>query len=80
MSEWYQQALTPPEVVELRIRLGVIVDTDHAQVLSEVYEPLTGVLVAQWSIPAARADSWSALLDQAVEKARQQLADAIEPF
>jgi hypothetical protein len=33
MSDWYQQALTPPEVVELRIRIGVIPQTDHAQAL-----------------------------------------------
>ena len=80
MSDWYQQALTPPEVLEVRVRLGVIPERNHVQAMVELVDPVTGVLVAQWSNPHQHLDSWMALLEEATAKARQYLADSMEPF
>lgn len=79
-ADWYQQSLTPPEVVEVRIRLGVIPEHDHAQVLVELYDPITGVLTGQWSRPHASLDRWLDLLDWAHTTAKQHLGQTIEPF
>lgn len=79
-SDWYQQVLTPPEVVELRIRLGIVPETDHAQVLVEMFDPVTGVQQAMASIPHERIDNWPALLDWARSKANDWLEQTLDPF
>lgn len=79
-KDWYQQALTPPEVLELRIRLGVIPSTDHVQCLVELLDPVTSVLVAQASVPHAKMGAWAELLDWARLKGIQWLDEAVEPF
>lgn len=80
MTDWYQQSLTPPDVLELRIRLGVIPERNHAQAMVELVDPITGIQVAQWSAPHVHMDSWYALLDEATSKARQYMGDHLEPF
>lgn len=79
-TDWYQQSLLTVEVVELRIRLGIIPERDHAQVLVELVEPTTGAQIAQWSRPHGSASLWYEMLDQAVQKAHEQLGAAIDPF
>jgi hypothetical protein len=78
--EWYQQQLTQPDVLEVRIRLGIVPETDHAQVLVELFDPITGVLQAQASIPHERLANWPTLLTWATDKAGIWLADRLEPF
>lgn len=80
MDSWYQQALTPPDVVELRIRLGLVPERGHAQALVELVDPTTSVQIAQWSAPHVHLDAWQALLEEAVQRGRQYIADSIEPF
>ena len=80
MTDWYQQSLTPPEVIELRLRLGVIPERDHVQAMVELVDPMTGVQVAQWSAPHVQVDRWMDLLEEAYAKARHYVAGAIEPF
>lgn len=80
MTDWYQQALTPPEVLEARIRLGLIPERDHVQAMVELVDPTTGVQIAQWSCPHANLDAWHRILDEALHKARGYVGDAIEPF
>jgi hypothetical protein len=80
LTDWYQQHLTPPEVVEVRVRLGVVADADHCQALVELIDPVTGVQIAQWSNPHAPATRWYVVFDQAVDKAREYLATNCEPF
>lgn len=79
-TEWYQQSLLQVEVVELRIRLGIIPDRDHAQALVELVNPVDGVQIAQWSRPSADSARWYELLEEAVQKAHEQLARTIDPF
>lgn len=80
MSDWYQQVLTPPEVVEVRIRLGLVPETDHAQVLVEMFDPVTKVQQAMASIPHERIDAWPHLLDWARSKANDWIDSTLEPF
>lgn len=77
---WMQQSLTPPAALELRIRLGLVPERDHAQVMVELLDPTTGVLLAQWSRPHRDGASWHSMLDEAVQKGHQYVGDAIDPF
>lgn len=79
-SDWYQQVLTPPEVVEVRIRLGLVPETDHAQVLVEIFDPVTGVQQGMKSIPHDRLANYSHLLKWATDVAEEWVASTIEPF
>lgn len=80
MTNWYQQALTSPEVLEVNIRVGLIPTQDHAQVLAEMKDPTTGVLVAQWSTPHAAMRDVEQLLADATRRALAWIDDACEPF
>lgn len=79
-SDWYQQVLTPPEVLELRFRLGLVPETDHAQAMLELLDPITGVLQATASVPHDRLANWPALWDWARSKADDWLTESLEPF
>lgn len=80
MTEWYQQALTPPDVVQCKILIGLVPSGQHAQAMVELSDPVTGVLTGQWSSPHVHSDNWPELLVTAMEKARQYIADHVEPF
>lgn len=79
-DEWYQQALTPPEVIEVNIRIGVIAQQDHAQVLAEAKDPMTGVLIAQWSRPHTTMHGLGRAIDAAVARAIDWIGEEVEPF
>lgn len=78
--EWYQQALTPPSVYECNIRIGVVPETDHVQVLVELKDPTTGVLLAQASRPHASMRALAHELAWCTAKAAELLEDEIPPF
>lgn len=80
MSDWYQQSLTPPEVVEVRCRIGAIPSTDHLQALVEVLDPMTGVLIGQWSYPHARLRQMGGVVEWATTTMRKAVEDTLEPF
>lgn len=80
MKNWYQQTLTTPTVLEVNIRLGVIPEQDHAQVMAEIVDPTTGVLLGQWSTHHAAMRDVPRLLVDAMDRATRWLDDAIEPF
>jgi hypothetical protein len=79
-ADWYQQVLTPPEVFEIRIRLGFVPETDHAQALVEMFEPTTGVQMGMASIPHERIANFPHLFEWAVSKATDWITEQIEPF
>lgn len=62
-SSWYQQTLTPPEVLEINVRVGLIPSQDHAQVLAEIKDPRTGILIGQWSHPHVGLSGLPEVLD-----------------
>ena len=80
MTTWYQQALIPPEVLEINVRVGCIPSQDHIQVLVELKEPTTGILLGQWSRPHATLREQVDVIGWAMAKARAALADHTEPF
>jgi hypothetical protein len=80
MSNWYQQALTPPEVVELRLRFGLIAERNHVQALVELVDPMTGIQIAQWSAPHVEADRMRDLWVEATTHAWRLLEEQTEPF
>ena len=80
MDEWYQQALTPPQVLECNIRVGIIPTEDHAQALVELKDPTTGVLIAQWANPHVGLRDLDRLISQATAKAHSMTDYAVEPF
>lgn len=79
-TDWYQQALTPPDVIECRIRIGIIPSQDHVQVQVDLFDPMTSVQIAQWSRPHGVLATWPTMLDEGVQKALRYLGDAIDPF
>lgn len=80
MTSWYQPSLLTVEVVEVRIRLGLVPERDHAQVMVEVLDPVSGRLIGNWSIPHGGLVEWPNLLDQAVQKTNEYLQSEIDPF
>lgn len=80
MTDWYQQSLTPPQVIELRLRIGLVPERKHAQAMVELVDPSTSVQIAQWARPHVHLDNWQALLQEAVTKAEYYIGDAVEPF
>jgi PIN domain nuclease of toxin-antitoxin system len=79
-DDWYQQALTPPQVVELSIRLGCITETDHLQVMVQLYDPVTKVQIAQASVPHMPVAQHEEALAWAVSRGLEWLRETIEPF
>ena len=80
MSDWYQQQLTPPNVLEVRLRIGIIPSQDHVQVLAEMKDPVTGVQVAMWLTAHTTMHQLPRVLDAARAKIDEWLGDAAEPF
>lgn len=80
MSDWYQQSLTPPEVIECRVRIGLVPERNHVQAMVELVDPMTSVQIAQWSAPHVQMDGWLTLFDEALAKAREYIGASIEPF
>lgn len=48
---WYQEQLFEPTVIEAHLIIGVIPDSDHAQIQIELRDPMTKILVALTSVP-----------------------------
>lgn len=80
MTDWYQQALTPPEAVQINIRIGVIPSTDHVQCLVELVDPLTKIQLGMWSQPHSRMRDLPDVIAWALEKAQTALRDSVDPF
>jgi hypothetical protein len=80
MTDWYQQSLTPPSAIECRIRLGLVPEREHAQVMVEIFDPSTRVQIAAWSIHHVPLSRWQGALEQAVQKAEQYVGENVEPF
>lgn len=78
--DWYQQVLTPPDVLEATVKIGVLPGEDHVQTYWEVKDPTTGVLLAAGSVHRATLHGMHGAIERAVRKVQQALADHVEPF
>lgn len=80
MTSWYQQALTPSDVFEATIKVGVIPSADHVQTYWEVKDPLTGVLLAAGSVHHTKMAQLPAYIDKAAVDLGTALDALMEPF
>lgn len=80
MTEWYQQALTPPRVLQINVRIGVIPEQDHVQGLVELIDPTTGIQIAQASQPHRTLLQLDEVLAWAHGRAKAWLDAEIDPF
>jgi hypothetical protein len=79
-NDWYQQALTPPDVLQINVRVGLIPSQDHVQALAEMVDPTTGVQVAMWAHPHTTMREVDRVLDEMRRRIDGWLSDAVEPF
>lgn len=80
MSTWYQQALTPPDVYEATLKVGVIPSSDHTQVWWEVKDPTTGVLIAQQAVHHATLQDLPHRVVDAVREMLGAIDEIAPPF
>ena len=79
-NEWYQQSLTPPEVIELTLKVGVIPSTDHGQWWIEAKDPVTQILIAQASCPHFPLREAHAQIETSVKRLVALYNEMVEPF
>ena len=59
---WEQQMLLVPEVLQLTLRIGLVVSTEHAQLELEITDPSSQTLIGLVSRPHVRFDGVDAAL------------------
>lgn len=80
MTEWWQEALLKPEVVEATLKVGLIPSQDHAQLWWEIKDPTTAVLIASASVPHVRIAHLPAQAVAVVDRWMERLLLEVEPF
>ena len=78
--DWYQQALTPPQVIQATLRVGWIPSENHLQWHIDVQDPTTSVLIAQESSPHVGNNNVRALLEECSRRMLRLLEETAEPF
>lgn len=77
---WTQSMLVPPTAVEIRIRCGFVPESDHAQVMLEIIEPSSRVVLGQWARPHIALRDWDTAFEEAVQRANAAFQEFVEPF
>lgn len=80
MADWYQETLLPPEIIEARIRIGVVPSSDHVQWQIELLDPLSGILTASESQPHATLTQLPEALADIMRRTLRLLDTAAGPF
>lgn len=80
VKTWTQTSLFPPEVLEIRLLVGVCDRGNHVQIQVEQHDPSSGALVSMWSRPHVNPDKAMYALEESLEMVRQALAAAVHPF
>lgn len=81
IPDWVQEALfATTEVYELRLRVGIMPQHEHAQWHVELTDPTDGRLIAAEACPHLRADDPAGVLAQAADAGRAMLEEQIGPF
>jgi hypothetical protein len=75
-DSWAQQVLVPPDVLEVRLRLGLIPYDHHGRWLCEVIDPTNRELLAMASMPHFDLRSW----EQEAAGAFNRLCASVEDF
>ena len=75
-DSWYQTLLTPPDVLEIRLRLGFIRADNHGRWQLEVLDPSGGELLAMVSRP----HFWLGSIEQELEEVGRRLHVVLESY
>jgi hypothetical protein len=74
--QWRQESLFPPNIVDITIKIGAVMDTNHLQWLIESRDPKTGGLRSLTSKHHAPLSSLRPQLDQVLT----EVLELIDPF
>jgi len=61
-QDWTQLSILSPEVLELTLKVGLVISTEHAQLELEIRDPSSDTLVGLVSRPHVRFDGIDAAL------------------
>lgn len=78
--DWWQQTLTPVEVVEFTLKLGVVPSADHVQWWIESKDPTTGILIGQASYPHGVMARLPHIVDEACRRLATEVHNRVDPF
>lgn len=79
-QKWFQQVLLAEEVLEVRVRIGLIPSRDHVQWLIEVVDPTVERLIDAKSVPHRDLERYRDWRVELFDMLNEQLDDLIEPF
>jgi len=79
-KSWEQLSLVPHSYLDLSIRVGLCLDSDHAQIQLEVRNPTTGELLAMQAWPALSLHDLDDRMREAGREFTRLLLDATAPF
>nr|CRY96201.1 hypothetical protein [uncultured prokaryote] len=77
---WYQSAIIPPEVYEVTLKVGIMVDTDHCQVWYEMKDPTTGILIGQGSNPHCKVRDLPEVTAVQLQRCMDLIFGTVTPF
>lgn len=77
---WTQETLLPPEAVEIKLLVGLVGASGHAQWQLEVRNATDGSLLAMRSCPAVKTGKGVMWLDPVVQRLREATAEYLLPF
>lgn len=80
MTDWWQETLFAPEVIEVNLRFGVIRERDHVQWMIEAKDPTTGVQLAQVSNPHGTFAEFVRHLEDATARFKIEVHALVNPF
>lgn len=80
VNSWEQLMLVPPTVLDLTLRVGLILDSDYAQISIQMRESTTGRLLAMQSWPGLNLHDVDDRMRDAGREFTRLLLDATSPF
>ena len=78
-APYEQTLLLPPDLVEVRLRLGFIPGDNHMRWQVEAIDPATGELLAMHSKPHHHLSNYEEGLEQAIVRLRLTLSYVLNP-
>ena len=78
--EWEQLALIAPDVIEIRVTIGVVRSGDHLQWQLSITDPTVNALLAMTSAPHRPLTTYGDELDVLVGELRSWIEENVLPF
>lgn len=80
VRSWEQLTLTRPEVVQVTLTVGILVQEQTTLFQVEALDATSGTTLACWSLPGRDGAEWLSDLDRALVELRHQVGAMIDPF